>query len=76
MSARKTPIITSDSSTTTSGICKHCGHKGRGHVKEPSGYVPWFEWAEKKGKTHEQQRCPDCGRFTIWVKKSVAGEAG
>jgi hypothetical protein len=43
--------------------------KARLHAKEPSGYGPWFEWATKKGRTHTQQRCPDCGLFKVWKRK-------
>jgi len=37
------------------------------HSKEPSGYLQWHEWAEKKAKTHEQTRCPTCGYWVVWV---------
>lgn len=37
--------------------------------KEPSGYVAWFEWAEKLNKTHEQKQCPTCGLYTYWVPR-------
>lgn len=45
------------------------------HTPEPSGYVAWHEWAEKKAKTHVQQQCPVCGLWKIWRrKKQPAGE--
>jgi hypothetical protein len=45
------------------------------HVKgEPSGYIAWHEWAERKAKTHRQERCPGCGLFVIWKPKQE-GEA-
>jgi hypothetical protein len=31
---------------------------------EPSGYLPWHDWAEEKAKTHKQTRCPTCGLYT------------
>lgn len=39
------------------------------HTWCPTGYVHWHTWAEKKAKTHEQRRCPDCGLWAIWVRK-------
>lgn len=56
------------------GDCRHCGRKGRGYRDEPTGYVAWHEWAERMGRTHEQQRCPTptCGRFSVWVKRQAA----
>ena len=37
---------------------------------QPRGYVAWFEWAEKKSRRHYQVKCPGCGRFEIWKRKS------
>jgi hypothetical protein len=39
------------------------------HTPSPGGYVAWHEWAEKKAETHEQVRCPVCGRWSVWVKQ-------
>lgn len=36
---------------------------------EPSGYIDWHEWAEKKTKTHKQIKCKGCGLFHIWKRK-------
>jgi len=36
---------------------------------EPSGYIDWAAWAELKKKTHDQQRCPTCGLYHLWVPK-------
>lgn len=36
---------------------------------EPHGYLDWHAWAEKKTKTHHQERCPHCGLFAIWLPK-------
>ena len=36
---------------------------------EPSGYLQWTEWAEKKSKTHDQTQCPDCGLWAIYSRK-------
>lgn len=46
--------------------CSHCERVGRFYRDEPSGYVAWHEWAERMSKTHHQERCPECGRLTIW----------
>lgn len=55
--------------------CGYCGRKGHFYRDEPSDYVAWHEWAEKMSKNHHQEQCPDCGRFTIWRKGSVAPDA-
>lgn len=47
---------------------KDCPNRHR-HTKCPEGYVAWHDWAEKKGKTHRQVKCPDCGLRAIWRKK-------
>jgi hypothetical protein len=52
--------------------CSHCGREGRGYRKEPKGYVEWHEWAMKLSRTHHQERCPDCGRYTVWLKNAQA----
>jgi len=39
------------------------------HTPQPTGYLEWHEWADKKAKTHRQVRCPGCGLFQIWVRK-------
>jgi hypothetical protein len=39
------------------------------HSDAPQGYLAWHEWADKKGKTHRQQRCGECGLWKIWVPK-------
>ena len=40
------------------------------HTPCPKRYIEWFEWAGKKGKTHDQIKCPDCGLYAIWVPKT------
>ena len=40
------------------------------HTPAPSGYAAWHEWAERKSRTHDQERCPGCGLFKIWWPKS------
>lgn len=39
------------------------------HTPCPDGYVERSEWFAKMGKTHKQTKCPDCGRFAIWIPK-------
>ncbi|HEY3259615.1 MAG TPA: hypothetical protein VGJ95_04990 [Pseudonocardiaceae bacterium] len=36
------------------------------HTPQPAGYSEWFDWAERMSRTHDQVRCPGCGRFSIW----------
>ncbi len=38
------------------------------HTKSPTAYVAWHDWAEKKSKTHEQIKCPNCGLYKVWVR--------
>lgn len=38
------------------------------HIKEPTGYIEWHNWAEKKSRTHRQIRCEKCGLYKIWLK--------
>ena len=40
------------------------------HTPCPKGYIDWHNWAEKKSKTHAQVKCPYCGLWAIWIKKS------
>lgn len=47
---------------------KDCPNVKR-HTKAPQGYIAWHEWAEKKAKTHKQERCPTCGFYAIWKKR-------
>lgn len=47
--------------------CPRKGQRDHSPLKdEPTGYIAWFEWAERKAKTHKQTRCPDCGLFVVW----------
>lgn len=48
------------------GKCRHCGRAGRFYPAQPEGYVNWFEWAEKKSRTHHQEPCPGCSRLSVW----------
>lgn len=53
--------------------CRHCGRPGSGYRREPDGYVAWFDFAAAMTrKGYAQERCPGCGRFTVWVKQKVA----
>ncbi len=40
------------------------------HTPAPIGYLQWHEWAERKSKTHRQERCPECGFLSIWKPKA------
>jgi ribosomal protein L37AE/L43A len=44
------------------------------HTPCPSGYVNWHMWAEQKDKTHDQHRCPACGRWRVWRKRADTKE--
>lgn len=50
-----------------SGPCVHPLVRG-----EPSGYLAWHEWAERKDRTHEQTQCPKCGLWVFWRKRTTA----
>lgn len=39
------------------------------HTPEPTGYLAVMEWADEMMETHDQARCPGCGRLVIWVPK-------
>jgi hypothetical protein len=49
-------------------VCKFCGRQGRYYREEPSDYGSLQDWAEKMMKTHHQERCPGCQRYTVWKK--------
>lgn len=36
------------------------------------GYAAWHEWAERRGQTHEQTKCDECGMYRIWKPKKKA----
>lgn len=48
---------------------KYFAELGCKHTKCPEGYIGWHMWAEKKVKTHKQERCPKCGLWAIWKRK-------
>lgn len=35
-------------------------------------YRDWQVRAVKMARTHDQQRCPGCGRWAIWVERAPA----
>jgi hypothetical protein len=37
---------------------------------EPTGYIFWFEWAERMSKRYKQIKCKCCGKYHIWKKKN------
>ena len=39
------------------------------HTPSPSDYTGWHAWAKRKGKTHNQKKCDECGLYKIWVLK-------
>ena len=50
---------------TSASKCSHA-HL---HTDAPSGYLQWHAWAERKAKTHKQERCPGCGLWAIWRRR-------
>jgi hypothetical protein len=38
----------------------------------PTGYLAWWEWAERMGKTHTQRRCAAHGIWHEWVPREPA----
>jgi hypothetical protein len=43
----------------------------RRHTRCPEGYLAWHEWAERKARTHAQERCEGCGRWAIWRRRPL-----
>ncbi|MCP4990493.1 MAG: hypothetical protein GY928_31970 [Colwellia sp.] len=35
------------------------------------GYNEWSGWQAEKKKTHNQTQCPNCGLWSVWVKKCL-----
>jgi hypothetical protein len=46
-----------------------CPH-AEDHTPCPDGYIQWHAWAEKMSKTHRQEKCGECGRWSIWIPKT------
>lgn len=45
-----------------------CPNKSN-HTPRPYGYLAYHEWALQMEKTHQQERCPDCGLWAIWTPR-------
>ncbi len=41
------------------------------HEPWPTGYVAASAYADQMMKTHDQSRCPECGRWKIWTPKET-----
>ena len=41
------------------------------HTLEPEGYIAWHLWAEKMARTHKQVKCPTCGKYVIWKRRTT-----
>jgi hypothetical protein len=39
------------------------------HELRPKGYLAHSAWADEMAETHEQQQCPECSLWVIWVPK-------
>lgn len=42
--------------------------------QQPAGYVAASEWAEFMAETDDQQQCPGCGLWTIWVERTTQAQ--
>lgn len=42
------------------------------HTAHPADYVGHHLWAERMLKAHEQQQCPSCNYWAVWVPKEQA----
>lgn len=40
------------------------------HTPCPDRYSAWRAWADEKMRTHRPVRCPGCGLFARWVRRS------
>ena len=52
-----------------------CPQADRHTPDQPEGYQEWHAWAEEMGKTHEQQLCPGCGFYKIWIPRASTPDA-
>lgn len=39
------------------------------HTERPGGYAEYREWCKRMARTHQQERCPVCGMWNVWVPK-------
>lgn len=62
--SRRAPGHHSETRVRVQGDCQHPYL-----ADEPSGYLAWGEWAERKAKTHVQRRCERCGLWVRWVPR-------
>jgi hypothetical protein len=42
------------------------------HTYGPSTAAAWREWAAEMARTHDNERCPDCGLWVIWRPRTQA----
>ncbi|MFI2663364.1 hypothetical protein [Micromonospora carbonacea] len=47
-----------------------CPNAGQ-HMPHPTGYIDHSDWADQMMETHDQQQCPGCGGWHIWVPRSA-----
>lgn len=52
-----------------------CLYRGS-HTRAPGNPLDYARWAEAMRETHEQERCPGCGRWVIWKPKEPVAESG
>lgn len=58
--------------TATQTRATSCPNR-KAHTKAPADRIAFFEWAERKRRTHKPTRCPACGLYVIWEKKIIHG---
>ena len=45
------------------------------HTPRPKAYIAHSDWADEMMKTHEQRRCKGCGKYQIWVPKTMRAQS-
>lgn len=48
-----------------------CADHADTDAETPTGYIDCADWMTEKGKTHLQYRCPECGRYKIWLSRET-----
>jgi hypothetical protein len=63
-----TGLADSNPSSRHMACCEYCGRTGRFYRDTPKGYLARADWAAEMIRTHYQERCPGCDRYTIWKR--------
>lgn len=54
--------------TNAGPVSDPCAAGGE-HTPQPVGYLEWYEWVREMAETHRQKRCPNCGLWSVWVRR-------